>query len=282
MAESGCIQVGYSGEFVAIKWRGRESLNLIDFLCCDLDRDEEAYPREVYQLFVDRKISRYELLKGQHQLYAGDDYYELAYTLINEIIYQVIMDQKDGLAIHAAAVGTDNGAILLPGQSGFGKSTFTAWLVSRGYRYLTDELVILDTESATIAPLTRPISFKSGSFSVVGKLISFESKDIIAGPNGMMMPHRLLNQHFIKHKAPLSFILFPRYKPGAFAEITHLSGALGCARLMECYVNARNIEDHGISCLAEIIRNTPVYSLTYGSFEGLHEMLKETFPSLVQ
>ncbi len=59
-----------------------------------------------------------------------------------------------------------------------------------------------------------------------------------------------------------------------------MSAALGCARLMECYVNARNIEDHGIGRLAEIMRTTPVYQLTYSSFNGLQQALRDELPAI--
>jgi hypothetical protein len=42
---------------------------------------------------------------------------------------------------------------------------------------------------------------------------------------------------------------------------------------MECYVNARNLRNHGIGSLAELCRNIPVFQLTYGSFDGLLPLL---------
>lgn len=282
MVDSSRSWVGFGGESLAVDWCGAAAQKLIDFLCCDLQRDMVKSPRKIYQLYVNREASQYSLKNDQQQFYAGDDYYELAYALINEIIYQVIVDKKDGLAIHAGAVGTGAGGVLLPGESGSGKSTFTAWLLSCGCRYLTDELVVLDVESSEIDPFTRPVSFKTGSVPVVQNMISFDAEDAISGSNGLMLPHRLFNQNFNRQRVPLSLILFPRYRSGVPTTITPLSGALGCARLIECYVNARNIKDHGIGRIAQIIRNTPVYQVTYGSFDGLYESLQDRFPAMFQ
>ena len=278
MGKSGRSYVGFAGHCVAINWHGLQAMELIDFLCCDLQRDLENTPKSEYNLTVDRGQKLFSLEKAEEQLYLGDDYYELAYTLINEIIYYVIVDKKEGLAIHAAALGSAGGGILLPGKSGSGKSTFSAWLVSRGCRYLTDELVVLEGETTKIQPFTRPVSFKKGSVPVLNTFVHYSPEDVIAGPAGLMLPHRLLNDNFTPETPPLSLVLFPHYLEGALTKITRLSGALGCARLMECYVNARNISNHGIDRLANIARSLPSYQLTYGNFDELYETLKSSFP----
>ncbi|BHH81991.1 hypothetical protein [Desulforhopalus sp. 52FAK] len=281
MSDSGRAWVGFGQECVGIDWSGPDALHLIDFLCCDLKTSKPAPSRALLQLHVEKERSHYVLTKNDKEnLYTGDDYYELAYALINEIIYQVIVDNSDGLAIHAAAVSTSAGGILLPGQSGSGKSTFTAWLLSCGCNYLTDELVVLDVESRAIDSFTRPISFKSGSVPVVKAIAEFEPSSVIEGPNGLMVPHRVFKSNYSQMRPQLSLILFPKYQKDCKTEITRLPGALGCAQLIECYVNARNIENHGISRLSEIMRATPVYQLTYSSFNGLHDALRDEFPTI--
>jgi hypothetical protein len=278
MGKSGHSCVGFGGQCVAISWHGSQALELIDFLCCDLQRDSDYPPRAEFKLTVDHGQKVYALQNVEQQLYQGDDYYELAYTLINEIIYHVIVDKKDGLAIHAAALSSAEGGILLPGKSGSGKSTFSAWLVSCGCHYLTDELVFLDGLIPIIYPFTRPVSFKKGSLPVLNTFAHYNQGDVIAGQAGLMLPHRLLNVDFTSEMPLLSLVLFPNYVGGALATITRISAGLGCARLMECYVNARNIDNHGIDRLANIARTTPIYQLTYGSFDGLYETLQSSFP----
>jgi len=278
MAKSGRSCVGFGGQCVVINWHGSQALDLIDFLCCDLQRVSENTPIAEYNLTVDRGQKVFSLQNVDQQLYQGDDYYELAYTLINEIIYHVIVDTKESLAIHAAALGSNEGGILLPGKSGSGKSTFSAWLVTCGCHYLTDELVFLDGVTPKIRPFTRPVSFKKGSLAVLKTFAHFNPEDAIVGSAGLMLPHRLLNDDFAAENPSLSLVMFPNFVSGASIKITCISGALGCARLMECYVNARNINNHGIDRLANIARTTPIYQLTYGSFDGLYETLQRSFP----
>ena len=278
MTKSGSCTVGFCGQYVTINSYGPGSTELVNFLCCDLHTYTDSPVNAVYDLMIVGKKQMLSLWQEEEQLYFGDCRYELACTLINEIIYQCIVDNRAGHAIHAGAVGSETGGILLPGKSGSGKSTFTTWLVFCGCNYLTDELVILAGNDHRIHPFTRPLSLKIGSSSVLSSFLSYGPQEVVNGANGFMLPHRLINENF-PAAPPLSLILFPEYKAGTTTELTKMTTALGCARLMECYVNARNIQDHGISQLAEITRNTPIYQLTYGSFDGLHELLDESFPT---
>jgi hypothetical protein len=280
MNDMGSSQVGFADQNIKINWHGSDSLALIEFLCGDLPNDISKNPCAVYDLEVDRNTSRFLLCCNETQLYCGNDYYELAYALVNEIIYHCIVDTKDGLAIHAGAVHSGKGGILLPGKSGSGKSTLTAWLVSKGCRYLTDELVFLQGNNATIMPFTRPISLKAGSLSVVNSFVHFNMDKAVVGPGGIMLPHRLINTDYIPETPSLALIIFPQYIAGSTTEITRVSGALGCAQLMECYVNARNFKDHGVERLANIARTTPIYRLIYSSFDSLYETLNNSFPEL--
>lgn len=272
--------IGFCDQYITIQSHGPEAVKLINFLCCDLQNTTDGNPRAVYDLTIDHKRPLYSLQKEEEQLYECDNVYDLAYKLINEIIYECLVDNRVGQAIHAAAIGSVQGGVLLAGKSGSGKSTLSSWLVSHGCNYLTDELVVLAGTPPQILPFTRPLSLKTEACSVFSSLLDFDHREVILGNNGMMLPHRMINRNFTPATPSLSLVLFPQYISGASIELTQLTGALGCARLMECYVNARNIQDHGISLLAQIARSTPLYQITYGSFDGLYELLNKNFPTL--
>ncbi len=280
MNRTGSRTVGFCDQYVTINSYGEELESLVDFLCCDLQVGPETEARVSYDVMVRGRNSMLSLWHGDQYHYFGECRYEFAYSLINEIIYQCIVDNGAGHAIHAAAIGSENGAVLLPGKSGFGKSTLTAWLVSKGCNYLTDELVLLSGKNKQLFPFTRPFSMKIGSSAIMSSFLHYGLEDIISGKGGFMLPHRLVNPEFSPLTPALALILFPEYRSGAPTELSRLSSAFGCAQLMECYVNARNIQGLGISQLAEFSRNTPMYKLVYSSFDGLYEQLQDTFPTL--
>jgi hypothetical protein len=108
--------------------------------------------------------------------------------------------------------------------------------------------------------------------------VRLKENEVLRGDSGIMVPHRLLNPDFAPTQPALSLILFPRFQAGASAKLTELTPGIGCARLMECFVNARNIPGHGISGLARLTGKVPIIELTYGSFSGAGRVLAEALP----
>lgn len=279
MIESGSCTVGLCSQFVTIKSFGSQARHIVHFLCRDLHKGEAAGSRATYDLMAVGPRPMFSLWQGDRQLYFGTSRYDLAYALMNEIVYHCIADNTSGHAIHAAALGSAAGGVLLPGTSGSGKSTLTSLLVSRGCNYLTDELVLLQGREGRMQGLTRPLSIKAGSLPVVAAFCRYSQGEVIAGTNGCMLPHRLLNTWSPVTPA-VALILLPKYEPGTATRMQTLSPAQACAKLIECSVNARNIPGHGISDLAELTRKTPACRLTYSSFSGLHKLLVQSFPQL--
>ena len=73
------------------------------------------------------------------------------------------------LIIHSAVLERRGRALILPAPPGSGKSTLCAALVARGWRLLSDELALIDTEKRDIVPMPRPISLKNASIDVIGR-----------------------------------------------------------------------------------------------------------------
>ena len=67
--------------------------------------------------------------------------------------FTVLLQQRGLLTLHAAAVATEAGAVLLLGTSGSGKSSLAAALGERGYPLLADDVtgVVLDTGQRPVA-----------------------------------------------------------------------------------------------------------------------------------
>jgi len=70
------------------------------------------------------------------------------------------------VAIHAAAVGSSGGCLLLPGAPGSGKSTLAAALMGEGVACLTDELVLLSKDQH-VQPVPVSLGLKAGSWQLL-------------------------------------------------------------------------------------------------------------------
>ncbi len=61
-------------------------------------------------------------------------------------IMAVVLLQRGSMPLHASGIIKDNKLILFTGDSGAGKSTTLAYLVSKGYRIFTDDVCVLQTD----------------------------------------------------------------------------------------------------------------------------------------
>ncbi|MGH9064055.1 MAG: hypothetical protein ACRD0L_08830, partial [Acidimicrobiales bacterium] len=81
-------------------------------------------------------------------------------TMVDRIMWEVTQGAIGAgayLALHSGAVSWQDRAVLLPAPSGSGKSTLAAGLTWAGCSYLTDELAMVDPETAHVVPFPRPL-----------------------------------------------------------------------------------------------------------------------------
>ena len=132
-----------------------------------------------------------------------------------------------GAMIHAGAAAKNGVAAIFSAPSGSGKSTLTAYLVARGYEYLSDDLVPLMAHGGGVAPFPLPISVKPGSAPVLAPFYAA----LVGDPKGQT---QFIIQHtsFIGPARPAKALVFPRYICGASTRFASLSVQEALARLL--------------------------------------------------
>lgn len=68
---------------------------------------------------------------------------------------------------HAAGVSRRGRSLLVPGSSGIGKSTLTAFLVANGFSYLGDDTIAIGEDDGALLPLPTCLSIKAGSWTLL-------------------------------------------------------------------------------------------------------------------
>ncbi len=265
------LETGFNQLGLTITCNNGQAASLAEFLFGDFPGGDDAGQTRHYDIVCAGLQPKLSLWEGEKRLYFGTSLYQLAYTLMNEVTYHCIDTDTTRHALHAGGVTRNSTCILLPGTSGSGKSSLTAWLVAHGYRYLSDELVFL-SDDGRVWPLTRPISLKveAGFFpwlpSDEGELNRAQA---IISSQGSMLPHRLLNPEYRAEQRSATHFVFPRYRPGAKTELLEISPARSCLYLMQSHANARSLSGLGVAKLSAIVRGCRSYTLTYGSFDEL-------------
>lgn len=262
------FKTGYDKQAFKFICNNSETYELARFLFSDFPVYHHAQDTTSYDFHIVDSKSTLSLRYEEKLLYSGTSRYLLCYTLMNEVLYHCINNDADNHALHAGAVCNNTTCIILPGKSGKGKSSLTAWLISRGYYYLTDELVFLDREGG-VFPVTRPVSLKVDGKGIRQLFPKLSCNEVISGDEGSMIPHRLLNPDFETRQPELTHIVFPSFQDNSEIEFKQISPAQSTLYLIQCYVNARNLPEHGISELSSIVRRCHSYMLTYSNFKDL-------------
>lgn len=260
-------RTGFGEHTFEISCNNDDAYGIAEFLFLDFPGSIAATYTKQYDIVSSGPIPMLSLWGGDKRLYFGTSQYQLAYILMNEVIFYCIDTNTSHHALHAGAVCRNGRCIILPGQSGNGKSTLTSWLIMSGFQYLTDELVFLD-QDAQVLPLTRPISLKVGP-SHKSWLLAGKHDGIITSDSGSMIPHRLLNDNFEPGQPMATDIIFPKYDSSVEPELKEISPAKSSLYLLNSHVNARNLKRHGVSEMAHIIRQCQSFTLSYSSFDDL-------------
>jgi len=216
---------------------------------------------------------RYAIVEGHREnltVASGLDRSEALIQISEIVASRLAAHTTAGVALHAAAVAWNGRSILIPGQSGAGKSSLAAWFTDKGFSYLTDELAVLAADGV-VAALARALMLKPGAEGIISGLPRLGAmRQMQAGGSLVLRPETGNSDR--PGSAPCELILFPAFSPGADLAIRPLTSAKACIGLMECNVNARNLEDGGFSTLSALARRVTAVELRYGGFEQLDDV----------
>ncbi|HRZ07790.1 MAG TPA: hypothetical protein P5102_16920 [Candidatus Competibacteraceae bacterium] len=198
-------------------------------------------------------------------------------------ILQYACAERDSIAIlHAGAVSNSHTALVLAEAGGRGKSTLTAALLARGYRYLSDDVVPLERGSGYAIPVPICLNLKPGSVPVLADLYP-ELPHLPAWRSGNRSLRFLSPPEFARRRPdrpyPVAALVFPRYQPNAEPTLQPLDPVAVLTRLMETdTLFDRPLNPAKIGELCAWIEATPAYTLAYGDLAAALETLATLWP----
>ena len=263
--------VSFAGLHVAIQYDTEETYRFLSFLFGDVQGETDVEIDTWVTVIPSQEAGEYTLTDTGVLPYTGVLGVRFAALLFDAVIFNLLNKSSNGIAFHAGAVAYGDQVIMLPGLSGFGKSSMTGCLLTSGYSYLTDELYFVPVNAKKpCLSFTRPLCIKTGSATAIRRMLSDEQLEgALADMDGLVIPHRLINKDFSPVFTLPSLILIPKFHPDAKLHIEKLSAAQATAQLMACNVNGRNLKGHGFPQMVSITRSTPVYRIHFNSFQGV-------------
>jgi hypothetical protein len=182
--------------------------------------------------------------------------------------------ETDKLHLHAAAVERDQSAVLLLGASGSGKSTLSAHLTSRGYRYLSDEMVAL-TETAGLVPYPKAISLKGEALTLFADEAEAFLQTWHTNEMRVELPVDLFGSVTSFGEVPVGATVDLTFDATVDLEVGHVSPAVAVRTMIENSMDFRRSGPGGLLVLGAIAVAAPAFRVIYGSLESLELWLAE-------
>lgn len=227
MSERRVRTIAFAGAQVHVEALGDEAARLVALMFRDVDTPAQPALGPLFQIERDGH-GTWTVGSGAQRYYTGPEAGDAAVALQDATSEALAGACRNGLVLHAAAVATGGLAVVLPGKTGAGKTTLTAHLVRRGFRYLTDELTHLPFGSSLVSGFPRPLGLK-----VSGRgLVETDQWEVVPGSSTTLVLPESTTQAGTPATG-LSAIVFPRFAPGAPVSALPLTAAATAMRLME-------------------------------------------------
>jgi hypothetical protein len=202
----------------------------------------------------------YELLYGDGKLREADEVGDLLHHLFWHIGDEALRRTGSYLLVHAGAVALASGqCLVLPGDSGAGKTTLVAALVRAGLDYLSDEAAAIDPVSRRVFPFPRALALKSGSFSLFPDLPTAEG--CVTAGDQCFVPPEMIRAGSVAGPGPVGWIVAIRHDPNASTELIELSAAEGVFELGRRAINLSLYGARALPLLADVARGARSFRL---------------------
>lgn len=222
-------------------------------------------PDTLYSLLerVEGDRTHYQLHLDDRLLTTAESSSDAIRDLVRSVNREMMLASPESLFLHSSAVERAGVAVLLPGTQDAGKTTTAAGLARDGFRYLTDEVVVLDPTSLVVRPFAKPLSVDPGSWDVLADLRP--AGDDAFSSVQWQVPAHAFGQDAVAPASQPGLVIFPRYEAGAATALAPVTPA---EALMELASHCLNLFDHGprgLAALAGVVTRCRSYRLTVGS-----------------
>lgn len=199
--------------------------------------------------------------------------------IVKAALWQSAINAHDFLFyFHAGVVGTGAGCVLLPAAAGSGKSSLTAALVHRGFRYFSDEVALIEPFTFHVSPMPLAMCIKSTGWDLMVRYYP----EILSLPVHVRCDGKVL--HYIPPPAdaaeqipmPVGHIIFPRYEQDAPTRLERVKRSEALGRLMgECLALRQRLDHENVRQLVGWIAGIECYELTFSSLEAAAQLIVE-------
>lgn len=264
MARLNSVVVGYMGHQVMVEAEDERVLRRVRISFSELLDNSPSASRDVLRL--QRNNGLFELTVNGESVFAHEELWEVAHIVRHEIIDSFIAAHPDLLWLHAGAAVRDGEAVLFVGPFGHGKSTLVTRLCSRGWNYVSDDIVPVDLTS--------------------GYILSFPLTPIVRENPGVELPREQVSEirkfkvplhptTFWREPAPITAVVMPNYSAGTGARLNDYSPAEVALAIVQSGINSEDNAQAAVAFCSWLVGRVPVLKLTYSDPDTATDLIIE-------
>lgn len=208
----------------------------------------------LYSLFRSRRS--HILFAGTVELARSLQWDHLIEAFEREVRLFVAEHARRRVFVHAAAVGWNGQAILIPGKSMSGKTSLAAEFVRAGAIYYSDEYAVLDAKGR-VHPYAKPLSIRN----------------IEDGYSQTDSPVEAFGGRAGTRPLPVGLVLVTKYRQGSQWRPRQLSPAMGAMALLANTVAARRQPEKTMDVLKNALGTSRILKSVRGEAMDLVESM---------
>lgn len=183
------------------------------------------------------------------------------------------------LIIHAACLEKNGKGVIISAASGSGKSTLCAYLVSQGWRLLSDELALIDTDTLMMHGLARPINLKNQSIDLIRPYFDDASFSNVAvdthkGSVCLLKPPRSSIEQAHKTVKP-SLLVFVNFNQDEELFIEPVESSIALTEVIQNSFNFGLLSIQGFQCAKSLIRACDALYVEYSDMQACELALSQ-------
>jgi hypothetical protein len=189
---------------------------------------------------------------------------ELAPLLKAYVTEQIVSRSAPDVLFHAACMVRGGKSILISGAPGAGKTTLSMNLMSAGFEYGGDDIVLITPEGDVAAVPFAP-TVKSGAWDIVGKIYpELFDAPIYRRPDGKRVRYLLPALAARNISYPVRWIVFIQRKSGGTPKLNPLGRFDAMRRLMEgSFSPGGKLTQASCQAIKRTLANSNSFELTY-------------------
>ncbi|HCV42803.1 MAG TPA: hypothetical protein DGH68_04925, partial [Bacteroidetes bacterium] len=195
------------------------------------------------------------------------------------IVFHTVLSQvSDHYLLHAGAVSKNHRAVILCGNANSGKTTLTLGLVRAGFKFLTDEVALIDHDSSMVLPFPRALGIRKKTaemFPEMERRVFGHPTQALSGDEKLLIDAEQMYPGCLGDACMPSMLLFLE----GFASRTQLESLPKSEAVLKCLSFAHTAEGDVFKSMmttSGIIERLRCYHLTLGPVDEVVQILSDT------